>query len=65
MIEQIVFVGSLAITILNLLFFISLSFKSELRLPGLVFYKWSEPNNFYIFYPAFFYQTYWWTQWMF
>jgi hypothetical protein len=52
------FVFTLGIVLLNLLLIITLLGKQKLVLPH---YKHLDPTEWWIFYPSFFYQVYWWS----
>lgn len=62
MIWNILFVFTLTITILNVFKMFSIMTGNMIQLPGILKYKFTEPEKWYIFYPCFFYQAWFWTQ---
>ena len=63
--EQIFFVVSMTIVLLNLINIIGRGFKGATIFPGIFYHKNTTPHDWYIMYPSFFYQVYYWTQGMF
>ena len=62
MIWNILFIFTLTIAILNVFKMLSIMTGNMIELPGILKYKFSEPEKWYIFYPCFFYQAWFWTQ---
>jgi hypothetical protein len=55
---QYLFIFTAGIVILNLLKIATLFGKNTLSLPS---YKWLSPTQWWVFYPSFFFQVYWWS----
>lgn len=52
-----IFIFTLGIVILNLLKILTFFGKEMLSLPS---YKWLSPSEWWVFYPSFFFQVWWW-----
>lgn len=57
MILQIIFIFTLGIVFFNLMVYFSIFGKRGYHIPE---YKWLLPASWWLFYPSFFYQVYWW-----
>lgn len=58
---QYLFVFTLGIVILNLLVIVTLFGRVTLSLPNK---GWLDPTYWCIFYPSFFFQVYWWSEYL-